>query len=1227
VPNVFFLQDSRHGREHFLPYMATVDAFRRGEFTGLHIEQLHYPVKPAIWSMRSDLKTRILYISYTQYEEGEAIQGYLLLDVVLNHDYDKSRFLRSPQVLSAVLKKLGATIDEAAVLSVKDFIFEDVSVEDAFRHGAINSRPPGRGLVPLEYYHKQYISFNTEQGDVLDASLPLVVSGPPGSGKSYLALSLLLKYVREHRDAGEAFKILYVTHSPRLVADMKAGWVEMLSESDAEAFGDVLDFKTDRELIREHLADDISLTDEDDFPLWYQAYCDRHRHTIKQGIDIETMWLEFRLRCGYTEDEYRRLSIKHAIQLEFRDFVCEVYRAYDAYLTAKKLVAAELYSFPAPGPYAFIVVDEGQDFSLGNLLGFYCLAHRQLVAFVGELQTIKDRKPRIPYLCDTLGMAIKFLPTTYRCSRRVMEVANHLTELTHRITGGISVKGESARLVAASDAKLPLGEVIWLEASSHNVGLLRNKAQDPHCVVLSSEAFKAEAIKELKSPLGCLNYAEVKGLEYDEVIIWLPFGDENWTAICAQLIAKEGVACGAGSGFGAVHRPKAGHGDDLFRRDFHGLITAFTRAKVRVYLLQGLEHPFNVLQKFLGVPYIKLWREEVGEKTTSDARLHRSAWIEQARHLLLDGNSNAAARIFDTFGMRDEFHDFERQVIASVSRVHDLPPARTIPPVADALPAHGRKKKKALPAANVSSVSKEEKTEEKIKAFLENPEIFFQNEKNRRFLKQSFKSSLNEPVEHTLVYKLIRSSKGIGALNWLAKNKDILFSFIPEGIWVKPFTLDGIETNLLFFLNRVPVGQEFLQHFLRRPGKFLSAELVRVSPGSPGSLLCVWTMVPEGVVFLNCLLRFFPDIFLAIPIEEWTKLCPEYFNASALYWLSLTKQGRELLQDWFRYQWDHFLMIRIHGWGAAIRADAPDDAGTSVLFNLASSADGFDLLHAMIKMRPDIFSRVLVNGWMQKIPKKDNTSLLHTILKNDRGLDLFLALSRQLPGFIFFMSGSVWGAVDTYYDVGDKKIPVPLLYFIICKTPGIHFLRRLLKKNPSAIQAIPSEVWVVLLHELCMTEEGLAFLCELLQEYPEMIRGFPIEAWLLELPYARGEAVSVSALECLCVRGDGLRFLSLFLERLPEVVRAIPRATWEKLASELSSVLEGAAPIVAESVTDFLENLRRQDFMLAATALDDERHDVGLGFSSPRAGLGFFDPALTDLGASKKECSEKFSPH
>ena len=167
-------------------YRKVVDAIARDDFRAAQVKKLANPRHGKFYRAKLDGADRLLFCLVRHGNEVCA----LMLEIIANHDYDKSRFLR------------GAAIDEARI--------PDCDPDEAAREAQ-----------PLRYLHPERtaihlldkpLSFDDSQEAIFRQPPPLIVVGSAGSGKTALTLEKL-KHVE-----GE---VLYVTHSAYLARNAR----------------------------------------------------------------------------------------------------------------------------------------------------------------------------------------------------------------------------------------------------------------------------------------------------------------------------------------------------------------------------------------------------------------------------------------------------------------------------------------------------------------------------------------------------------------------------------------------------------------------------------------------------------------------------------------------------------------------------------------------------------------------------------------------------------------------------------------------------------------------------------------------------------------------------------------------------------------------------------------------------------------------------------------------
>src|SRR3990172_5052213 len=162
-------------------YRRAVDAIARDDFHAAQVKKLANMSHGKFYRAKLDDADRLLF---SLVRHGGEVCA-LMLEVIANHDYDKSRFLR------------GAAIDESRI--------PDISADEAVKEAqALRYLHPERTSIHLL---DKPISFDDTQEAIYRQPPPLVVVGSAGSGKTALTLEKL-----KHAEG----EVLYVTPSAYL---------------------------------------------------------------------------------------------------------------------------------------------------------------------------------------------------------------------------------------------------------------------------------------------------------------------------------------------------------------------------------------------------------------------------------------------------------------------------------------------------------------------------------------------------------------------------------------------------------------------------------------------------------------------------------------------------------------------------------------------------------------------------------------------------------------------------------------------------------------------------------------------------------------------------------------------------------------------------------------------------------------------------------------------------
>ena len=451
---------------------------------------------------RLDITNRLLF-QYAQYRKKSCL---LFLEVILNHDYSKSKFLR------------GAKVDENKLELVDE---KQMVMDDCLPLQYVNQTN--------KYFHilDKVVSFDNAQQEVYALAPPLIIIGSAGSGKTVIALEKL-KTLKGHG--------AFVSLSPFLVENARNMFLENNSFSEKSKV-DFLSFKDYYEQISIPKGRESLLLD---FEKWFE----RHK-TATKIKDSHKLYEEFKgVITGAPVDkpylsksEYFQLGVRQSIFLENeREDVYCLFTKYLAYLKEKQLFDANILSFeylPKVIPeYDFVVVDEVQDVTnIQLLLIINSLHNKSNFILSGDSNQIVHPNffswahiKTLFLLQDDIHFErLKILKTNYRNSAVITNLSNMLLQI--KILRFGSVDRESTYLVDAVSEKE--GRVVLLNDNDEIKSELDEKTADStkFAILVMTNAEKAVARKYFSTPL-IFSIKEAKGLEYENIIL-LNFVSEN----------------------------------------------------------------------------------------------------------------------------------------------------------------------------------------------------------------------------------------------------------------------------------------------------------------------------------------------------------------------------------------------------------------------------------------------------------------------------------------------------------------------------------------------------------------------------------------------------------------------------------------------------------------------------------------------------------------------------
>jgi hypothetical protein len=623
--------DLRRVKASFAKVRAALEA---GDFRSPSIKKMQ---GTPFWRAKLSDADRLL-LQFTRVD-GQTV--CLALEVILNHAYEHSRFLR------------GALVDEARIEREPE-----ANPADAHGLAALTTQDAAASLPALpalRWLHPQHdefelldkpLMFDEAQEAVCRLPLPVVVVGSAGSGKTAVTLTRL-------RQASG--RVLYVTQSAYLAQSARAlygahGYANAQQEVEFLSYRELL------ETLRMPAGRELSFAA---FVGWFE----RHRAAVRQNLgelDAHALFEEF--RGVLSADAAGPLSLAAYLALGTRQSLLapaarpaahalfERYREWlqSAHLFDLNLLAFEWRALAQP-VYDLVVVDEVQDLTAVQLaLVLACLKKPGEFLLCGDANQIVHPNffswaaVRALFWRGLVGEVaqrqnLSVLHTNFRNTRAVTRLANDLLKIKQARFG--SVDKDSNFLVQPASSHE--GEVLLLPAKEAVLRELdeRSRASTHHAVVVLRDEDKFAARQRFRTPL-VFSVHEAKGLEYPHVILWcLVSGQRTAYAQVCEGVTPADVAV-AELAYSRA-KDKGDKSLELYKFYVNALYVAMTRAVESLTLVESdTAHPLLAL---LGLQEGQALGAEPVRQSS------REEWAQEARKLELQGKAEQAQAIRETF--------------------------------------------------------------------------------------------------------------------------------------------------------------------------------------------------------------------------------------------------------------------------------------------------------------------------------------------------------------------------------------------------------------------------------------------------------------------------------------------------------------------------------------------------------------------------------------------------
>ena len=608
--------DLRRVKPAFAKVRAAIEA---GDFKSPDVKKLHVG---SYYRAKLDHSNRLLL----QFARCRGETVCLALEVIENHAYDKSRFLR------------GAPVDEAKIEREPD---------------TAPTTLPGADTTSLRWLHAtraefelldKPIVFDDAQEAVRRLPAPLVLVGSAGSGKTAVTLTKL-------REAEG--RVLYVTQSAYLAQSARA----LYDAHDYENPAQQADFLSYREFLETLRVPPGREVDFQAFSGWFG----RHRAATRTlgEIDAHALFEEFRGVIGaqpagpLSLPDYLALGPRQSLLAPAaREAAHGLFGRYRQWLaeTAQfdlNLVAHDWRPL-AEAVYDFIVIDEVQDLTGVQLaLVLACLKTPGQFLLCGDSNQIVHPNffswsaVRNLFWQGLAGDAaqrqpLHVLQANFRNTHAVTELANTLLKIKQARFG--SIDRESNFLVQSTSGEP--GEMTLIQAGEATLKQLdtATRASARHALIVLRDEDKAAARAQFRTPL-IFSVHEAKGLEYPHVVLLGIVSGQR----AAYAEVCDGVAPGDLQRDELDYRRAKDKSDkslELYKFYVNALYVAMTRAVQTLTIVEtDAKHP---LLQLLGL--------QVGEASSAATQAStKEEWAQEARKLALQGKEEQARAIREAF--------------------------------------------------------------------------------------------------------------------------------------------------------------------------------------------------------------------------------------------------------------------------------------------------------------------------------------------------------------------------------------------------------------------------------------------------------------------------------------------------------------------------------------------------------------------------------------------------
>lgn len=547
------------------PYRKSFEMLLAGQSKSVRLEKLKNTDKKPVYSIRlSDCARAILTVSTIQGKKQ-----WVLLSLLEHHEYDRERTLQEGGLTAFFERNRSWLAEDGRALQAEDFEpCEETPVEPST--DAIE-------FSPAYQYQSRFLSLSINQASVLQLSLPAMITGGAGAGKTLLGFLMWQQYLRANPSA----RILLVSPNKPLAHLAEREYQQRFATSYPEAVF--------RSCTYEGLSDQ-PFSDEEErsfFNSWLETY--RKKPAVKSNSLTpeltacpEEIFYEFRVVSGYTKEDYFKLGARQASDSSKREWLWTAYQNYLQSLKDSKLRFAAHLPISEQFPADLLIIDEFQGYSFLQIQSLLILSPHVLVLGDPNQATTSLFSPWNyfkEYFFQKTGRPPQEVKLTevHRCSGPVTALANEILTTRNSLLEGLP-----DRIACPVLEPIDRPGQIFLTENSEDPQLLALDQQTSILVISSPEHLEEAKRKFNKAVV--LTADQCAGLEADVVVIYRLFDHDP--AILRLATALKQANLTADKAFFNRSKTLASQQQIAHARQLHRLFVLFTRARHQLILVQ-----------------------------------------------------------------------------------------------------------------------------------------------------------------------------------------------------------------------------------------------------------------------------------------------------------------------------------------------------------------------------------------------------------------------------------------------------------------------------------------------------------------------------------------------------------------------------------------------------------------------------------------------------------------